>query len=184
MRRSEGFTLIELMITITIMVILMTLAVVNMLSAQANGRDQERQTDIVTLARGLEVYYASGNPYTNTPKGYYPGGQEITAAAATSPPFSNFLEGVSTTSFEAPGLTATSSFGVDPNYASSAPGSNPDGSYSDTQARTLLASKPYLYQPLTRSNTFCASYTNCVRFNLYYLTEVDNTVHVIRSKNQ
>jgi prepilin-type N-terminal cleavage/methylation domain-containing protein len=184
MKRGGGFTLVELMITITIMVILMTLATVNLLSAQAGGRDQERQTDIGAIDRGLEVYYLNGNPYANVPKGYYPGGQEVTAAASASPPFSNFLEGVSTTSYEAPDLSAASSFGVDPNYTTSAPGSNADGSYSDAQARTLIATRPYLYQPLTRSNTFCASYANCVKFNLYYLTEVDNVVHKITSKNQ
>lgn len=184
MKRGGGFTLIELMITITIMVILMTLAVVNLLSSQANGRDKERQADMDTLARGLEVYYLSGNPITNTPAGYYPGGQEVTTAAGTTPPYSRFLEGVPQTSFEAPNRDATNSFGVDPNYTTSAPGSNPDGSYDDTQARTLLATIPYLYQPLKRDNTFCASFADCVKFNLYYLTEADNTLHKIRSKNQ
>lgn len=181
MKRGGGFTLIELMITITIMVVLMSVAVVNMLSVQANGRDQERQTDIGAIARGLEVYYQSGNPYTSTPKGYYPGSQEVTNAAATTPPFSNFLEGVGTTSYTAPNLTDVTSFGV---ASATTTGNNPDGSYDDTQARSFLSSKPYLYQPLTRSNTFCTSYANCVKFNLYYLTEVDNTVHVVRSKNQ
>ncbi len=184
MKRGEGFTLIELLITITIMTILMTLAVINALASQLDARDQERKTDVSTIVRGFEVYYMTGNPYTVTPKGYYPGGQEITSAAGTTPPYSNFLEGVGDTSFSAPNRTITDSFGIDSNYLSSAPGSNPDGSYSDAQARTLLANFPYLYQPLTRSNTFCASYANCVKFNMYYLTERDNTVQKIRSKNQ
>lgn len=184
MKRGRGFTLIELMITVTIMIVLMALAIVNLLTSQIDTRDQERRTDIGTIARGLEVYYVSGNPYTNIPKGYYPGGQEVTTAIATTPPFNNFLEGVGQTSFQAPNEAVTDSFGVDANYATSAPGSNPDGSYSDSQARTLLASKPYLYQPLTRTNVFCASYVNCVKFNLYYLTERNNTVNVVRSKNQ
>lgn len=184
MKRGGGFTLIELIITITIMTILMTLAVVNLLTSQIDTRDQERRTDIGIIANGLEIYYTSGNPYTSTPRGYYPGGQEVTAAAAATPPFNNFLEGVGQTGFTAPRATITTSFGIDSNYATSAPGSNPDGSYSDSQARTLLANKPYLYQPLTRTNTFCASYLNCVRFNLYYLTERNNTVNVVRSKNQ
>jgi prepilin-type N-terminal cleavage/methylation domain-containing protein len=184
MKRGGGFTLVELMITITIMVILMALAVINVLTSQVDARDQERRADTGTIARGLEVYYVSGNPYTDTPKGYYPGGQEVTTAAATTPAFNNFLEGVSETSYTAPKRTIINSFGVDPNYASSAAGSNPDGSYSDAQARALLSNNPYLYQPLTRTNTFCTSYVSCVRFNLYYLTERNDTVNVIRSKNQ
>ena len=184
MKRGGGFTLVELLITITIMVILMTLAVVNLLGSRVDARDQEKRTDVGTIARGLEVYYVNGNPYTNTPPGYYPGAQEVNTSAATSPPFSNLLEGVGITAYEAPGSTATSSFRVNPSYATAAPGANADGSYSDSQARTLLATIPYLYQPLTRGNTFCASYSSCVKFNLYYLTERDNTVQVIRSKNQ
>lgn len=184
MKRGGGFTLIELMITLTIMTILMTLAVVNMLASQLDARDKEREVDVATIARGLEIYYVSGNAYTNTPKGYYPGAQEVTTAASSTPPFNNFLEGVSLTSFEAPKETISTSFGIDSNYSTSSPGNNPDGSYDDSQARTLLSSNSYLYQPLTRSNTFCTGYISCVKYNLYYLTERDDVVHTLRSKNQ
>ncbi len=58
--RRRGFTIVELVIVITIMAILLTLGVVNLRSAQANARDTERKTDIESIAQHLETYYTSG----------------------------------------------------------------------------------------------------------------------------
>lgn len=183
-RRGAGFTIVELIVVITILVILTTIAVVRLRLTQQSGRDQERKIDITAIATGLEVYYESGNPTTNTPKGYYPGGAQVTAAAALTPPFSEFLEGVAAISYIAPDSEGAVSFGVDPNYAVAAIGANADGSYSDTQAKNLLTTVPYLYQPLQRNNAFCASYANCVKFNLYHLEEATGNVIKTRSKQQ
>lgn len=183
-RRGQGFTIVELIVTIVVLVILTTLVIVRLSTTQASGRDQEREIDVTTIATGLESYYENGNATTLTPKGYYPGGAQVQAAAATSQPYSEFLDGVSKISLIAPDRTINDSFGVDPNYATAAAGANADGSYSDAQARTLLQTFPYLYQPLRRNNTFCANYADCAKFNLYYLEESTDTVKVIRSKNQ
>lgn len=183
MRKSRGFTIVELIITITIMAILMTLLVVRLLSSQVAGRDKERNIDTTALANGLESFYSGGNPILSIPKGYYPGRQEVNTAIAATPPFKEFLEGVANTTYIAPKATITTSFGVDP-ATTAVVGANADGSYSDSQAKALLVDIPYLYQPLTRNNTLCLTYTNCVKFNLYYLTEIDNIVHVIRSRHQ
>lgn len=56
----RGFTIIELVIVITIMAILMTMGVVNFRSSQANARDTQRKTDIESIAQHLETYYTSG----------------------------------------------------------------------------------------------------------------------------
>jgi type II secretory pathway pseudopilin PulG len=183
-RRGKGFTIVELIVVITILIILTTLVVVRLAHTQSSGRDREREIEMTTIASGLEVYYENGNTASSIPKGYYPGGTEVQQAAAASPPFNRFLEGVSVQTFEAPDRTITDSFGVDPSYASAPAGANADGSYSDSQVRALLSNFNYLYQPLRRNNTFCASYADCVKFNLYYLEETTNTVKTIRSKNQ
>jgi prepilin-type N-terminal cleavage/methylation domain-containing protein len=183
-KRGGGFTIVELMVTVSIMVILMTIVTVRLISTQGNARDEERSTDTITIAQGLETFYRSGSPKLGIPKGYYPGGQQVQIAAATTPPFSEFLDGVSKSSYEAPKRDSTNSFGVNPAYATAPIGSNPDGSYSDAQVRPLLATFHYLYQPLKRDNSFCANYLDCAKYNLYYISEVDNVVHVIRSKNQ
>lgn len=181
---ARGFTIVELIVTIVVFTILTTLVVVRLSSTQVSGRDQEREVDIETIATGLDVYYQNGNADASIPKGYYPGAAQVQVAASTSPPFSEFLDGVSHTSLEAPDRTITTSFGIDPNYATAPAGANSDGSYSDAQARALLSTYPYLYQPLTRGGDFCDTYIHCVRFNLYYLEEATDTVKKIRSKNQ
>ena len=126
---------------------------------------------------------APGAPDGSAAKGYYPGVSQVTAAKALTPPFNNFLEGIGPSSLTAPEKTITTSFGTD-TASPGTVGNNPDGSYDDSQARTLLATYPYLYQPLKRDNTLCQNYSDCVKFNLYYLNESDDTVQKTRSKNQ
>lgn len=194
-KRGAGFTIVELIVVISILILLTTIVTVRLRSTQKGGRDQERKTDITAIANGLEIYYENGNPHTYTPKGYYPGGLQVEAASALTPPFSEFLEGVPAASLRAPDREIVESFGVDPNYTTTAPGSNTDGSYSDAQAKALLATRAYLYQPLRRNGTFCTNYSDCVRFNLYYqleelkepTAECPSTIEKIckvRSKNQ
>ena len=50
----RGFTIVELVITITIMGILLTVAIVNLNATQANGRDAERRGDVESLALNIE----------------------------------------------------------------------------------------------------------------------------------
>lgn len=182
--RSKGFTIVEIIVVIVILMILTTLVVVRLLSAQVGGRDQERAIDISAIATGLEAYYNNGNSILSIPKGYYPGATQINVASSTTPPFREFLEGVPSVSYIAPNHSIDDSFGIDPDYATSPVGANPDGSYSDAQARTYLEIYPYLYQPLKRNNTFCTNYVDCVKFNLYYLKEETDTVIKIRSIRQ
>jgi len=58
--KRRGFTIIELIIVVTIMGILLTIGVVNLRGSQANGRDAERKVDVDTIALHLETYYTSG----------------------------------------------------------------------------------------------------------------------------
>lgn len=180
-KSKAGFTIIELIITIVILVILTTIVVVRLTSTQVGSRDQKRETDITTLATALENYYQNGDPVAAVPAGYYPGASQVTTAAARTPAFNEFLEGVPLSSYYAPDSEDEAAFGVD---LVAAAGVNPDGSYNDSQARNLLENTPYLYQPLQRNNQFCAHYASCVKFNLYYLHEGNDEVVKIRSKNQ
>jgi len=66
----SGFTVVEIIITVTIMGILLTLAVVNLNSTQVRARDDERKTDISSIQTYLESYSSSGssNPSIGTIK--------------------------------------------------------------------------------------------------------------------
>lgn len=61
-RARDGFTIVELIITLVVMVILTGLSVVIIGNIQAQARDSERQQDVEAIARGLEQYYKQGNP--------------------------------------------------------------------------------------------------------------------------
>jgi prepilin-type N-terminal cleavage/methylation domain-containing protein len=64
--RTRGFTIVELIITITIMGILLTLAVVGVGTTQMNARDNERKADIEAIALHLESFYRGGSRDSST----------------------------------------------------------------------------------------------------------------------
>lgn len=186
MRRHVGFTLVELLITITIMVILMTLAVFSLRSVQANARDEKRKTDIDSIARGLEQRFTNGNPKatsTNVKKGEYPSVAEFLHAEGTSQAgytpaqivggyMLELLPGTTKDTIIPPGNGA-----FDP-ICTSACSVETSSVYN---AATTIGK--YIYEPITSAGALCLT-TGCVRYNLYYRTEVDNTVHQVRSRRQ
>ena len=188
MYRRYGFTLVELMITITIMVILLTLTVVSLRSSQANARDEKRKTDIENIARGLENRYRDGNSRATASyalKGSYPSTNEILHAQGQSMPdftpaqisqgyLTDLLPGTTKESFIPPGNSGA--------FAPICTGScQPAGTQSVIDAATTT--NKYIYEPIDRSNNVCIA-TDCVRYNLYFRTETNNTVQTVRSKNQ
>lgn len=57
MRLRSGFTLIELMIAITIVAIVSSIGFVTYSTAQRNARDTRRKQDLRQIATALELYY-------------------------------------------------------------------------------------------------------------------------------
>jgi prepilin-type N-terminal cleavage/methylation domain-containing protein len=186
MHRRDAFTLVELLITITIMVILMTLAVFSLRSVQANARDEKREADIESIARGLEQRFVNGNPKatsTNVKKGEYPSVAEFLHAEGTSQAGYTpaqivggyMLELLPGTTLES--ITPPSNGAFDPICTSSC---SVETSSVYNAATTI---GKYIYEPITSTKTLCLT-TGCVRYNLYYRTEVDNVVHQVRSTRQ
>lgn len=60
---QRGFTLLELLVVISIIGILIALGVVSYTSAQRNGRDAKRQSDLSGVKKALEQYYALNSGY-------------------------------------------------------------------------------------------------------------------------
>jgi prepilin-type N-terminal cleavage/methylation domain-containing protein len=188
MKRHAGFTLIELLITITIMVILIVLSVVSLRAAQISTRDEERKTDIENIARGLEIRYNDGNHRITAPsyvqKGSYPGTNEIRHGKGESMTgfipvqitggyLTDLLPGTASTSFTPPN---GGSFSL-----SCISACQPAETTAVVEAATTVST--YVYEPVTASGAVC-SVGDCVRFNLYYRTEVDGVLHKIVSKHQ
>jgi prepilin-type N-terminal cleavage/methylation domain-containing protein len=169
MRRANGFTLIEVLITITVMVVLLVLAVVSMSGGEANARDEERKTDIAVLAEHLESYYSSGID-ASMAIGEYPSTAEIDTESEVTA----LLRGIDPQTIRTPTVDTTSpmSFAVATNNSTSAP----------TPAPTT---SNYVYQPLTSTGALCNSAAlECRKFNLYYLVESTTAIQSVTSKNQ
>jgi general secretion pathway protein G len=81
-KRSKGFSLIELMVVVSIMAILMAVGAVSYTTAQKKGRDAKRRTDMKAVQNGFEQYYSLNNTYVTpctdmaTPQ-FLPGGLPV-----------------------------------------------------------------------------------------------------------
>ena len=58
-----GFTLVELMIVISIIAVLSAIAIVSFTNLQQNSRDAKRKSDLVMVQGALEQYHADQNYY-------------------------------------------------------------------------------------------------------------------------
>jgi prepilin-type N-terminal cleavage/methylation domain-containing protein len=192
MKRRAGFTLIELLITITIMVILLTLTVVGLRTSQANARDEERKTDIASIAQQLEEYYQSG---PNDAAFLSPHAVRL---AGTSSKLAVFEPTISTGVYPATSQMSTEALvkttlrDLDTNALRdpSTPAASPISLTIATDTTvpslaSLSSGKKYIYQPLADDGSLCtSSSTGCRKFNLYYTLETNATVLKVVSKHQ
>lgn len=170
--KRRGFTIIELIIVITVMGILLVLGVVNLRGSQANGYDSERKTDIETIGAHLETYYQSGTDGLGTTLtkaiGSYPSTDLISHETT-------LLRDLDTKSITAPDTTST-------------PANTFMAAANSVQTTTGISPQPtknqYIYQPIDSSGGLCQTTEECRKFNLYYRLETDDTVYMVTSKNQ
>jgi prepilin-type N-terminal cleavage/methylation domain-containing protein len=169
--KQYGFTLIELVITITIMTILLALAVVNLESTQANQRDAERASDTAAIANNLETYYKTGVSPT-TALGRYPSTAVLTDGETSA---RTFFPAIDLEILIAPEATSVAtSFIPATNNVETATGVLPQPTKSQ-----------YVYQPIQTNTSLCTDGSQeCRRFSLYYRTEIDNTVKKVTSRHQ
>jgi prepilin-type N-terminal cleavage/methylation domain-containing protein len=59
----RGFTLIEILVVVTIIGILSVLVIVNTQDTRAKARNAKRKADLHSISSGLETYYADNNGY-------------------------------------------------------------------------------------------------------------------------
>lgn len=168
MQQRAGFTIVELVITITIMAILSTLAVVSLRSTQANARDEERKTDVANIALYLEGIYTNGTPTHPEYKGTYP----VVSATSSSSNIDSWFVDFDKNNLRAPGTTGYSLVAATTNNTS----------IGSILPRPTITT--YVYQPLDSNGALCTVQTDCRNFTLYYLLETDSTIQTVASKYQ
>jgi prepilin-type N-terminal cleavage/methylation domain-containing protein len=165
----RGFTIVELLIVIAVVGILLLIAVVNLRGSQMEARDNERASDIASIAKYLESFYTTDGPW-GANLGVYP---SIDLPNGDSDFYQEALDGVD--------LKALSAPGIDDPTQTFIPATNND------QTATGVTPQPtidqYVYQPIDGSGALCTS-TDCRKFNLYYRTEGDDTIHKVTSLHQ
>jgi prepilin-type N-terminal cleavage/methylation domain-containing protein len=62
-KNQKGFTIIELLVVIVIIGILVALALPNLFSAQARGRDTDRKTELKNAQQKLETHFNDNGGY-------------------------------------------------------------------------------------------------------------------------
>ena len=197
MKLGRGFTVVELVITMTIMVILAGLGTVVVTKLIPEARDRERADDIAVIARGLEAYYEKGNPLiptsTRSTKGTYPGstimlalmqGDSGACTSAGFPPAScpishtqlgTILPGVNLSN-----VTPPSSSDANTQILRTIQADNGD---IDTQFDNYLSQGLYVYFPYDAlDGTACA--LDCRAYRLIYKDESGGPSKNIQSKHQ
>lgn len=166
----RGFTVVELIITITVMGILLVLAFVNMTASQVRARDEERRTDVESISQHLESYYRNGSGEAGELLGRYP-------AVASPINIDSKLRNIDPKSLKAPGVD---DFEETFKYATNI-----------NETPTGVLPQPtigqYVYQPLAWDGTawqLCSGSMECRKYNLYYRLENNNVVQKVMSKNQ
>jgi len=169
---SKAFTMIELIIAITIIGILSLLTITISESVRTGAKDQERLDDVSSIIRRLEQMYIaqeSGAPS-------YPSTVELLGGITNG---SGVGRWVDSSIFKSPDQSNSSVIA-----ATSTSLVAPAGVGQPTKDQ-------YVYQPFNSAGALCTSANstavatdNCVRFIIYYRTELDNAINKVVSFHQ
>lgn len=165
MKKTAGFTMLELIIAMTIIAILAGISVYLPTQLLPAARNTERTNDAASIARRLEQAYTAketGEPaYPSTTKLL----SDISGATGT-------VLRLKSDAFKAPGSSTSNVVAASSNSTST-----PKGAGSPVL-------NEYVYQPLTSTGSLCTGTAVCVRFYLYYRLESSLSIIKIKSIRQ
>lgn len=104
---TQAFTIVELLIVIVVIGILAAITIVAYNGVQQRARDAERQQDISTIQKLVEMYYVDHGAFPPTTDMQSPTWRAANLATKDQGPFINPSDPNSTNSVLAPGSTVT-----------------------------------------------------------------------------
>lgn len=183
MGKKQGFTLVELAVTIAIMVILLVVAAVSFRGMQSSARDKERDTDVQSIAMYLESLYqreirdSAGSIIK--PAGSYPSRAVMNDTTYFDIVFGELPQG----SMYSP-LNTNRAFIANTNTVPHAVILSTNVAPQPTDTPSTHDS--YVYVPLlTASGNTCQFVTEeCRTFRIYYYKEKDHVIRTIEAKRK
>jgi prepilin-type N-terminal cleavage/methylation domain-containing protein len=153
-KRTAGFTIVEIVVTIVIISILVSAAFFGYTQVQKDARDSQRDSRVKLLVEALEKYYAKN--------GEYPSCSAMTQSATQ--------------------VVANVLPGLDPNVLT-APGSA-SGTNSITCTALTAGSGSDVYAYVGDGSTTCSTGTACLYFTLQYRNENTGAIVGVDSKHK
>lgn len=84
LRKTHGFTLMELLISVSIIAILIAISIASYTTINKQSRDTKRKSDIEQLRSALEMYRANNGYYPNTGTGSWVDASTLSTVLDTS----------------------------------------------------------------------------------------------------
>lgn len=167
MKRTLGFTIVEIIVVITAIGILATIGIVSYSGVQMRARDTERKADAESMQAALETFYEQSGRYPALI--YVSSGSPSNAELGKTPDFYTSDLRMPSSALVAPGSTT---------------GTTISWQWNTTPTSTTYSLATYSSAPPT--NTLCQAAATpaptCVRYVIRWLRESDNSIQQITSK--
>jgi prepilin-type N-terminal cleavage/methylation domain-containing protein len=92
LKKSKGFTLVELLVAIAIMAILTAIVTANFSLAKARSRDAKRISDIAQLQLALELFFDKCDRYPNPDGGQMPSTSDQCSYSGSNVKLTDFIQ--------------------------------------------------------------------------------------------
>lgn len=153
----RAFTIVELVVVISVIAILSAITVVGIARYQADGRDAQRVANVTSIAEALEKYYDE--------HGEYPSCSSLTGSADTITGAGGALQGLSADALKAPQATA--------------------GTLNSIQCTDLLTnSSGDYFAYVGDGSSDCSGSSSCLQFVLKYRDEATGSIKTMTSRRQ